>query len=107
MLMLSAVGMGRYFRCPSCARHLSVSGGWKAAYAAGLVVAMLGCYLGSHRVHSWVPYIGLPLAIAMMSLLVRRHATVRIAGRAFSAVSLLNLGVLGMALIAADYATSM
>ncbi|HEY2346084.1 MAG TPA: hypothetical protein VGH80_09380 [Xanthomonadaceae bacterium] len=107
MLMQSAVGFGRYFTCQSCSRHLSVSGGWKAAYATVLVVAMLSCYFASHRVHSWTPYLGLPLAIALMSLLVRRRAAVRFAGRSFSLVSLLNLGMLGMAFVAADYATSM
>jgi hypothetical protein len=107
MLMQSAAGIGRYFTCQSCARPLSVTSGWKAACAFVLVVAAMSGYFASQRTESGSPYLAIPIAVIVMSLLVRQRARVSISARTISWVSLLNVGMLGMALVAANYAVTM
>ncbi|HTA65691.1 MAG TPA: hypothetical protein VK753_09310 [Xanthomonadaceae bacterium] len=101
------MGIGHHFTCANCARKLSVSKGWKAAYVGILILGVTVCGSTALEERSDLPYLGIPAVMALATLVVCRYAVIQLAERRRGLFSLFNLGVLGMVLYAADYATSM
>jgi len=106
-VLASGLGVRRYFVCRHCSRHLTVSRGWQAAFAAMLLLGFALCRLAARVEHSHLPYLALPLVLLLASLVVYHRGVVRIAGRRLGWISVFNVGLFGTAILALDYAISM
>ena len=105
-LLRSATGLGRYFDCQRCMRHLSLGSACKIAYAGILALTLVFCTVYDLEHGSHAPFIGFPIVAALASIAVCRRARVHRFHPASGWILALNYGILGLAVCAVSFAST-